>query len=161
MDPSNGSQYLSVLAIWLWLFPATYVIHIAEEYWGGEGYVAYLYRLRGVHMSQKRFLILQSLGFLWMIGLVILSQQFNFREFMLAMLGTITLLNGITHTITAISHRGYGPGLVSCVLTWIPLGLVTLILVFGKMTIVPYAVAVGCGITIIAFISIFTMRGGR
>ena len=161
MDPSNGSQYFSVLALWLWLFPATYVIHIAEEYWGGEGYVAYLYRLRGVRMSGKRFLVLQSFGFIWMTGLVTLSQLFNFREFVLALLGTITLLNGITHTVTAISHRGYGPGLVSCVLTWIPLGLVTLILVFARMTIVPYVVAVACGVGIIAFIAKLTMRGGR
>ncbi len=161
MDPANGSQYFSALALWLWLFPATYIIHIAEEYWGGEGYVAYLYRLRGVHMSGKRFLVLQSFGFIWMTAMVILSQLFNFREFVLALLGTITLLNGITHTLTAISHRGYGPGLVSCVLTWIPLGLITLILVFGRMTIVPYAVAVVCGIAIIAFIAKFTMRGGR
>ena len=161
MDPSNGSQYFSVIALWLWLFPATYVIHIAEEYWGGEGYVAYLYRLRGVHMTGKRFLILQSLGFMWMTSLVILSQVFNFREFTLAMLGTVTLLNGITHSLTAISHRGYGPGLVSCVLTWIPLGLVTLILVFSRMALLPYCIAVACGFAIIAFIAIFTMRGGR
>ncbi len=153
-------QYIS-LSTWLWLFPITYVIHIAEEYWGGEGYVAYLYRLRGVTITPKRFLILQSLGFGWMTGLVIISQLLNFREFVLAMLGTVTLLNGVTHSITAISHRGYGPGLVSCVLTWIPLGLVTLILIFPQMALLPFAAAVLSGLGIIVFIMIFTMRGGR
>ena len=161
MDALAESQIFSSMSLWLWLFPATYVIHIAEEYWGGEGYVAYLFRLRGVTITPKRFLILQSLGFGWMTALVILSQLLNLREFVLAMLGTVTLLNGITHSITAINHRSYGPGLVSCVLTWIPLGLVTLILIFSKMALLPFVAAVFCGVGIIVFIMIFTMRGGR
>ena len=160
MDSSQVSPLIS-LSAWLWLFPITYVIHIAEEYWGGEGYVAYLYRLRGVTITPKRFLILQSLGFGWMTGLVIISQVLNFREFVLAMLGTVTMLNGITHSITAISHRGYGPGLVSCVLTWIPLGLLTLIFIFPHMVLMMFIAAVLCGLGIIVFIMIFTMRGGR
>ncbi len=160
MDPSQASPLIS-LSTWLWLFPITYVIHIAEEYWGGEGYVAYLYRLRGVTITPKRFLILQLLGFGWMTGLVIISQLLNFREFVLAMLGTVTMLNGITHSITAIRHRGYGPGLVSCVLTWIPLGLLTLIFIFPHMALVTFVAAVLCGVGIIAFIMIFTMRGGK
>ena len=45
--------------LWSWLFPLSYLIHIAEEYWGGEGYPAYLLRLRGVHMSTARFLAAQ------------------------------------------------------------------------------------------------------
>jgi len=149
------------MALWLWLFPITYVIHIAEEYWGGEGYVAYLFRLRGVRMSGARFLFLQSMGLIAMIVLVVLSQLLDFRQFMLAMLGTITLLNGVTHTITAITHRGYGPGLVSCVLTWIPLGLLTLIFVFGQTSILSYVTAVVFGVAVIILIMIFTMRGGR
>ena len=160
MDASPASQYIS-LSTWLWLFPVTYVIHIAEEYWGGEGYVAYLYRLRGVRMSGTRFLILQLIGFIWMTGLVVASQLGNFREFMLAMLGTITLLNGITHSVTAFSHRGYGPGLVSCVLTWIPLGLLTLIFIFPQMPTFPFVIAVTSGVLIIGFIAKLTMRGGR
>lgn len=159
MDSILGSQ--SSITIWLWLFPITYVIHIAEEYWGGEGYVAYLFRLRGVRMSPARFLFLQSIGLVGMSVLVVLSQLLNFRQFMLAMLGTITLLNGITHTVTAISHRGYGPGLVSCVLTWIPLGLVTLIFVFGQTSIFSYVTAVAIGVAMIGFIAALTMRGGR
>lgn len=159
MDSILGSQ--SSITIWLWLFPITYVIHIAEEYWGGEGYVAYLFRLRGVRMSPARFLFLQSIGLVGMSVLVVLSQLLNFRQFMLAMLGTITLLNGITHTVTAISHQGYGPGLVSCVLTWIPLGLVTLIFVFGQTSIFSYVTAVAIGVAMIGFIAALTMRGGR
>src|SRR5687768_12494040 len=47
---------------WSWLFPLTYVIHIAEEFYGGEGYPAYLKRLRGVEMSPAKFLVGQAIG---------------------------------------------------------------------------------------------------
>ncbi|MDQ3172961.1 MAG: hypothetical protein M3Q91_04515 [Acidobacteriota bacterium] len=40
----------------------TYLLHIAEEYWGGEGYSAYLLKLRGVQLSPTRFLVVQAIG---------------------------------------------------------------------------------------------------
>ena len=161
MDAANGSQYAPVSALWLWLFPVTYVIHIAEEYWGGEGYSAYLFRLRGVQLSPARFLIFQSLGVVLIVVGVIVSQQFRFPRFMLCLLGALVLFNGITHTVTAIRHGGYGPGVVSCLLIWIPLGLVTLFRLYSQMTTVRYVKAVAIGFAINALMALIALRGGR
>src|SRR2546428_13091977 len=111
MDPSNGTQYFPPSTLWLWLFPATYLIHIAEEYWGGEGYSAYLFRLRGVHLSPTRFLAVQAMGFALVVAGVVISRQLKFPEYMTVILGALVLSNGITHTITALWDGGYGPGL--------------------------------------------------
>ena len=161
MDPANGSQYVPVSALWLWLFPVTYLIHIAEEYWGGEGYSAYLFRLRGVHLSPARFLVLQALGVVLIVVGVILSQQFRFSRFMLVILGALVLSNGITHTVTAVRHGGYGPGVVSCLLIWIPLGLVTLFRLLGQMTTARYVTAVTIGFAINGLVALIALRGGR
>src|SRR6266480_1492193 len=96
--------------LWSWLFPLSYLIHIAEEYWGGEGYPAYILRLRGVHMSTARFLAAQSVGVVFVTIGVILARRFNFPQMMLIILGSIVLVNGITHTVTALSIMSYGPG---------------------------------------------------
>jgi hypothetical protein len=64
--------------LWSWLFPLSYLIHIAEEYWGGEGYPAYLLRLRGVHMSTARFLAAQSVGFILVTVGVFLARRLKF-----------------------------------------------------------------------------------
>ncbi len=83
---------------WSWLFPLSYLIHIAEEYWGGEGYPAYILRLRGVHMSTARFLAAQSAGFILVTIGVILARRLKFLPMMLVILGTVIAGNALTHS---------------------------------------------------------------
>src|SRR4051812_11903662 len=40
----------NAIRVLTWIFPITYLIHIVEELWGGEGYPAYIHRLRGVQL---------------------------------------------------------------------------------------------------------------
>lgn len=145
----------------MWLFPVTYLIHIAEEYWCGEGYTAYLYRLRGVHLSTGRFFFFQGLGVVLICFGIVLSLQLRWPRFMLAIMGALVLSNGVTHTVTALRHGGYGPGLVSCVLIWIPLGLVTLILLQPGMPTLRLVVASSIGFGINATVALIALRGGR
>jgi len=149
------------ITIWSWLFPATYLIHIAEEYWGGEGYSAYLLRLRGVHLSPPRFLVIQSLGFVLMVTGVILARRFGFPQMMLVILGAIVLVNGLTHAVTSVRHRGYGPGLVSSLVIWVPLGLITLFRFKGIISERRYWTGVVIGVGVNGIITVLTLRGGR
>jgi Protein of unknown function with HXXEE motif len=149
------------ITLWLWLFPVTYVIHIAEEYWGGEGYPAYLLRLRGVHLSPTRFLIDQSLGLALVIAGVILARHFKWPRFLLTVLGALVLSNGITHTLTAFFHPGYGPGLVSSMIIWIPLGAFTLFRTRREMSNRRYFVALATGVAINGIVALVALRGGR
>src|SRR6267142_6774479 len=113
--------------LWSWLFPLSYLIHIAEEYWGGEGYPTYIFRLRGVHMSTARFLAAQSVGFILVTIGVIAARRLKFLPMMLVILGTVTAVNAITHVVTALNTLTYGPGLVSSIIIWGPLGIATII----------------------------------
>jgi len=147
--------------LWSWIFPVTYLIHIAEEYWGGEGYSAYIYRIRGVHLSPARFLAAQSVGFILVTLAVILARQLSFPQTMLLILGTIVLINGLTHTFTSITTHSYGPGLYSSVLLWLPLGLITLLGFKRGVSRQRYWLCVGIGVTVNVLIGVITMRGGR
>src|ERR1700704_5689216 len=100
---------------WSWLFPLSYLIHIAEEYWGGEGYPAYILRLRGVHMSTPRFLAAQSVGLILVTIGVIMARRLKFLPMMLVILGALVAGNALTHTVTAVSILSYGPGLISSI----------------------------------------------
>jgi hypothetical protein len=157
--PSSPSQ--AAINFWLWTFPLTYVIHIAEEYWGGEGYPAYILRLRGVHMSTTRFLVAQSVGLVLVTVGVILARRFHFPQMMLIILGAIALVNGITHTVTAISIMSYGPGLFSSIFVWMPLGIFTLIRFKAALSRKRYWIAVAIGVGVNVVVGILTMRGGR
>ena len=160
MNASNQISYTTI-ALWSWLFPITYLIHFAEEYWGGEGYSAYLLRLRGVHLSPARFLTFQLLGFTLVVAGVLIAQQLKFPEFMLVVLGALVLSNGITHTMTAVLHGGYGPGLFSSVLLWIPLGVVTLLGMFGQMSNSRLLIGMATGFAINGIVALLALRGGR
>jgi hypothetical protein len=147
--------------LWSWIFPLTYLIHVSEEYWVGEGYSAYIFRVRGVHMSPARFLAAQSIGFFLVTLAVILARQLNFPQTMLLILGTIVMINGLTHSFTSITTHSYGPGLYSSVLLWLPLGLITLLIFRRAASTKRYLMCIGIGVLVNVLIGVITMRGGR
>ncbi len=80
---------------WLWLFVLTYVIHIAEEFWGGEGYSAHLLKNRGVYMSPTRFLVAQAIGTALMAAGVLIANRLKFPNAMAVIFGAAVLGNAI------------------------------------------------------------------
>jgi hypothetical protein len=149
------------LTFWAWLFPITSLMHIAEEYWFGGGYSAYLLRLRGVHLSNTRFLVSQGIGLVLLILGIFIAQRLKFLRIMLVILGSVVLVNALSHIVTSASQLSYGPGLTTSILVWLPLGIATLVRFYGAVAAKKYWVAVGIGISINVVIAIFTMRGGR
>lgn len=149
------------IALWCWVFPVTYLLHIAEEYYVADGYSAYLLKLRGVELSPTRFLATQSVGVVLMIAGILLAKRFNFQNTLVVILGAVVLVNGITHTVTSLAYWHYGPGLVTSILIWIPIGVATLFHFKGRMSDRRFWLAIAIGVAINAAIAVFTMRGGR
>jgi len=160
-DFSTGI-YDRATVLWSWLFPLSYLVHIAEEYWGGEGYPAYIFRLRGVHMSTTRFLFAQGIGAVLVTLGVVLARRFKFLPLMLVILAAVVTGNALTHAATALSILAYGPGLWSTLFLWGPLGILTLIRFKSALDDQRQywlAIAIGIGINIV--VGVLTMRGGR
>jgi hypothetical protein len=144
-----------------WLLPLTYLIHIAEEYWGGEGYPAYIYRVRGVYLAPSRFLVAQAIGFGLVVLAVILARQFTFPTMMLVILSTTVMGNALTHTVSALPTLSYNPGLLSSLLIWLPLGIFVLVRFKREVSPQRYWLAIAIGVGINVAIGVITMRGGR
>jgi uncharacterized protein with HXXEE motif len=160
MEIFNPASDLSI-TFWSWMFPVTYLIHVAEEYWGGEGYSAYIYKLRGVHLSPTRFLLAQSIGFILVAIGVILANKLKFRRMMLIILGTIVFVNGLTHAFTAVSILGYGPGLISSIFIWMPLGIFVLVRFKNEVTRKRYWIGIAIGVGVNLVVGVLTMRGAK
>ena len=92
----------TALTLWCWIFPLTYLLHIAEEYYVGGGYAAYLVRLRGLQISTSLFLAAQGVGMILMIAGIFLARRFNFRNTLIVILGAVVLVNGITHLVMTL-----------------------------------------------------------
>jgi uncharacterized protein with HXXEE motif len=112
---------------WLWLFPASYAIHIAEEGLAGERFYRWIRRISGREVSPAVFagvnLTLEG-------AMVAAVHRVRMREdaaWLVPALGTITAVNGIGHLAGSVATRSYSPGLVSGVGVWAPLGLFAVI----------------------------------
>ena len=148
---------------WLWLIPLTYLIHIAEEYWGGEGYSAFLLRTRGVYLSPTRFLIAQAIGIVLIVLGVLAARWFRSPHIMIVIMASVVLVNALTHIVHAAGHQlSYEPGLLSSVFIWLPLGIFIL-LRFKRFVKREWTFWLGIviGVAINVAITVFAMRGGH
>jgi hypothetical protein len=127
VDVPDGNQNMKASAKTpaVWLFPVTYLLHLCEEYWGGEGFPAWISQLADVSLTRQEFVIMNSVGFVLMtIGAVLIAKN-NWR-WLLTAFGGIVLLNGALHLVSSVVTWSYSPGLISGVLCWLPLGGLTI-----------------------------------
>jgi hypothetical protein len=157
-DERRSDKLKSILP---WLFPATYLLHIAEEYWGGEGFPAYIARTRGTTLKPSVFLLMNGIGLALMALGVILARRYKFSDWLLACYGAVTMGNGLSHTINAVVSREYNPGLISGLLIWIPLGLLTLLYLKKRMPARRYWVALAIGLGILVVVALLALSGGN
>ncbi len=160
-DQVNHLLSNTSITLWSWLFPVTYLIHIAEEYCGGEGYSAYLLRLRDIQLSPTQFLLVQGIGLGSMIVGIILARRFGFPNLLSVILGSVVLVNGFTHTMLSLGHAEYVPGLITSILLWIPLGIATLVGFRRSMREARYWLCAALGVAINGIIELVTSKAGQ
>jgi hypothetical protein len=158
---ADEKRYDKTVVILSWLIPLAYLLHIAEEYWGGGGYSAYMARARGVHITPARFLFLNGIGCGLMLLGVFLARRLRFLEWLMVCLGTVEAANGVSHSITAALTTSYNPGLVSGLLIFIPLGVAGLYLLRNRMSRGRYWTALAVGVGIQLVVSLLALSGGR
>ena len=112
-------------AHWLWLFPVTYAVHIAEEGLAGERFYRWIHRVLGREFSGCVFITLNLL-YLSAMCAAVRRVQGHRSAWLVPALGVITTANGIGHLVGSIATRSYSPGLVSGTTIWMPLGMLAL-----------------------------------
>lgn len=135
--------------IWATLFPVTYLLHIAEEYYCGGGFPQYMLKYYNVELTEARFLTLQLIGLVAMIVGLWLSAHLRFPKTMLVILASVVLTNGAIHLMRSVANARYEPGLITGIALWIPLGLTTIYFNRGNMSSnrLIFSIAVGLGIS--------------
>ena len=144
---------------WTALFPLTYCIHVAEEYWGGESFYGWVSRLQQIEFSREEFLALNALAMLVMITATVVANVTPAR-WPIAALGVITAFNGTLHAVASIATTSYSPGVISGVLIWIPLGVYALRRCWGALSKLEYFGAIGAGLFAHAMVSALAFNVG-
>lgn len=134
------------LESWIWLFPASYLVHIADEYFGEFSSLAADFT--GLPFTDAVFLLANALFWFLMVGAAVWAIRTNSGAELVVVLATIVIINVALHGSGALLTRRYSPGLISGALLWLPLGALSL--VRGKRVLLPSAfrtaVALGFGI---------------
>ncbi|HKR01032.1 MAG TPA: HXXEE domain-containing protein [Pyrinomonadaceae bacterium] len=116
---------------WAWLFPLSYLVHIAEEYWGG--FPAWIARFWDVESSSSNFLSWNGGALIMMALGVALSLRTKSYRWLLVSFGTVILVNGLAHALASVATWSYSPGVISGLLLFIPLGTITLLRARGSV----------------------------
>ncbi len=114
----------------LWLYTATFLLHIAEEGFAGEGFYRWISGVTGREMPRTTFFLLNAIFFGAMV-LAILVFPAGRSPWLTSILGTITAGNALGHIVGSAFSRAYSPGVVTGTLLWLPLGSFALINLAG------------------------------
>lgn len=145
----------------VWLFPITYLAHIAEEYWAGEGFPAWVSRIADVELTPNRFLGLNGIAWVLMcVGSLLVLKSASMR-WLSVTFGTVVLLNGLLHLAASMVTVSYSPGSFTGLLLWAPLGAVTLLRAWTSTTRRTFRAGVIVGLAIHAVVSLLALYADR
>ena len=112
---------------WLWLFPATYAVHIAEECLAGEGFQRWIRRVVGREIEPATFVAANLALEAAMMGVVRRATHGDGASWAAPALGLVAATNGLGHVAGSVATRSYSPGAVSGICLWVPLGATSML----------------------------------
>ena len=125
IDPTQAPQR-SRRPWWLLLLPLAFLLHIAEELWGGEGFPAWTGRLVEEPISIERFLSINAVGWPIFALLTLLGITRPAVAWLPTALATMLLVNAALHALGSAVTAAYSPGLVTSLLLYPPIGIAAL-----------------------------------
>jgi hypothetical protein len=120
------------------LLPLAFLLHIAEELWGGEGFPAWTGRLVAVPLGIERFRAINAVG--WPAFALLTGLGLR-RAWLPVALATMLLTNGVLHLLGTLWTGAYSPGVWTALLLYPPIGVATLR--YGRRALSPSAFAGG------------------
>jgi hypothetical protein len=156
MKPDDVNRAAGLAGEWVWLFPATYLAHIAEEYWGGEGFPRWISRVAGATLTTPEFLTLNAVAWVLMAGAMVGVVRGLWRWPLVAF-GLVVLLNALLHAGGSVVTRSYSPGLVTGLLFWLPLGAFTLWRAWADVPRRTFWTGVAVGLAMHAVVSLLAL----
>jgi hypothetical protein len=117
----------------LWLFPATYVVHVVEETLASAPVLLWNVRLdRPFNLAA--FTAANAAGILLTAAGVRLVGRGPAFHWIVPALVTAVVLNTAGHFVGSIAARRYSAGLLSAAVLWVPVALLTIMRVWDQST---------------------------
>lgn len=143
-----------VAAWWPLLLPLAYLLHLAEEWWGGGGMVAWTARALGREVSATRFLVLNGVVWPAVVVLTVAAVRRPALEWFLTAFSTVVVVNAGLHALGSLASGSYSPGLMTGLLLYLPIGGYTLIWTSRRLPPRGFGLAVVGGVLFHALVAV-------
>lgn len=118
-NPADGGAPRTVL-----LLPVTYLLHLAEEWFGG--FPAWTAVALGAEVSSERFLLINAIGFPLFCLAAVTSVRNRRMAWIGASMAALFGLNGIVHALATLALGTYSPGTITGLLVFLPLSVLVI-----------------------------------
>ena len=144
----------------LWLFVPAYLIHLAEEWFGG--FPAWVALVVERPVPETAFVAINAVALMLLIIGLRAATHAEANGWIAVAVATIMLVNTLFHLGGAALTSSYSPGLISAVILYVPLGSLTMIRALDQASRSQLARGMQIGLVIhaIVFIAAFASTRG-
>jgi hypothetical protein len=106
------------------LLPLAYVVHLAEEWFGG--FLEWTPSILGYEIDVERFVIINAIALVMFTVGTLAAFRVPEAGWFAASLATLLGLNGILHVLGTVAFGVYSPGAITGLLLYVPVSVVVL-----------------------------------
>lgn len=134
----------------LWLFVPAYLAHLAEEWWAG--FPEWIAAFAGRPLPGEAFLAMNAAALLLLFAATMAATRRESAGWLAVAIATVFTLNAVLHLLGAFASASYSPGMVTGVVLYVPLGLLTLLRAWHQQPPSQFARGVAAGVAVHAVV---------
>ncbi|NNF17780.1 MAG: HXXEE domain-containing protein [Gammaproteobacteria bacterium] len=135
------------------LLPFAYLLHLAEEWFGGLS--RWSLQVLGNEISIERFIMINALAFPAFLAGTWAAFYSARMVWFVVMLATVLGLNGVVHALATLGFGLYAPGVITGVVVYMPLSFVVLMACKPRISKTVFYAAMLSGVVFHGLISFF------
>lgn len=134
----------------LWLFVPAYLAHLAEEWWAG--FPEWIAAFTGRPLPGEAFLAINAAALILLFAATMAATRRESAGWLAVAIATVFTLNAVLHLLGAFASASYSPGMVTGVVLYVPLGLLTLLRAWHQQLPSQFARGVAAGVAVHAVV---------
>ena len=143
----------------LWLFVPAYLAHLAEELLGG--FPAWIQVVVGRPLPMTAFLGINAVALALLVVGIRVAIRRESAGWMAVAVAAVVTLNAVLHLFGSVITGTYSPGLITGVVVYVPLGLLTLLRAWQQQPSATFGRGVAAGVLVHAIVSAVAFAATR
>ena len=143
----------------LWLFLPAYLIHLAEEWFGG--FPQWVAIIAGGPVPSAAFLIINGVAIVLLVVGIRSATSKEESGWIAVAVAAIALINTVSHASGSILTGTYSPGLISAAVLYVPLGSLVIVRALHQAPSATLTRGVIVGVVLHAFVFVAAFASTR